>query len=97
MSKYGNKEVTIDGHTFDSKAEGEYYKLLKERHADGEIQGFELQPVFELQPTFKKDGKGFKKITYKADFMIYLPGGDIEVIDIKGFITQTFALKKKMF
>ena len=28
MSKYGAKKVTIDGITFDSKAEGRYYEHL---------------------------------------------------------------------
>ena len=29
MSKYGAKKVTIDGITFDSKAEGRYYEHLQ--------------------------------------------------------------------
>ncbi|WP_035430896.1 DUF1064 domain-containing protein [Bacillus sp. UNC322MFChir4.1] len=97
MSKYRNKKVELDGHVFDSKAERDYYEGLKIRQAAGEIQGFELQPVFELQPAFKKNGKAFKKITYKADFMVYLPGGEVEVIDIKGLATETFKVKMKLF
>ncbi|HDR8448216.1 TPA: DUF1064 domain-containing protein [Bacillus cereus] len=97
MSKYNNKKVDLDGHVFDSKAEANYYEGLKIRSAGGEIQGFERQPVFKLQPAFKKHNKSFQAITYIADFLVYLPNGEVEVIDIKGFITQTFALKKKMF
>lgn len=97
MSKYKNKKVEIDGHVFDSKAEANYYQGLKMRHASGEIDGFELQPIFNLQPAFKKNGKDFQAITYIADFMIYLPNGDVEVIDIKGMVTETFAVKRKMF
>jgi len=97
LSKYKNKKVNLDGHVFDSKAEANYYEGLKIRYARGEIQGFERQPVFNLQPAFKKRDKNFQAITYIADFLVYLPNGEVEVIDIKGFITQTFALKKKMF
>lgn len=97
MSKYNNKKVKLDNHVFDSKAEADYYSGLKIRQAAGEITSFELQPRFTLQPAFTKNGKKYQAITYSADFMVYLPNGDVEVVDIKGFITQTFALKKKMF
>ncbi|PEP80705.1 hypothetical protein CN581_14520 [Bacillus toyonensis] len=97
MSKYNNKNVKLDGHVFDSKAEGDYYSGLKVRQAAGEITSFELQPRFNLQPAFIKNGKKFVAITYSADFMVYLPNGDVEVVDIKGMITETFAVKRKMF
>ncbi|HEB4954410.1 DUF1064 domain-containing protein [Bacillus thuringiensis] len=97
MSKYNNKKVELDGHVFDSKAESDYYSGLKVRKAAGEILSFELQPRFTLQPAFIKNGKKFVAITYIADFMVYLPNGDVEVVDIKGMVTETFAVKKKMF
>lgn len=97
MSKYNNKKVKIDGHVFDSKAEADYYSGLKIRQAADEITRFELQPRFTLQPAFTKKGMKFKAITYSADFMVYLPNGDVEVVDIKGMVTETFAVKKKMF
>ncbi|PEF60296.1 DUF1064 domain-containing protein [Bacillus cereus] len=97
MSKYKNKKVHLDDYVFDSQAEANYYEGLKVRSARGEIQGFERQPVFKLQPAFKKRDKSFQAITYIADFLVYLPNGEVEVVDVKGFITQTFALKKKMF
>ncbi|MGG1344140.1 DUF1064 domain-containing protein [Bacillus toyonensis] len=97
MSKYNNKKVKLDGHVFDSKAEGDYYLGLKVRQAAGEITSFELQPRFNLQPAFIKNGKKFVAITYSADFMVYLPNGDVEVVDIKGMVTETFAVKRKMF
>ncbi|MFP3377089.1 DUF1064 domain-containing protein [Bacillus sp. SIMBA_069] len=97
MSKYNNKKVKLDGHVFDSKAEADYYFGLKIRQAAGEITSFELQPRFTLQPVFTNNGKKFVAITYIADFMVYLPNGDVEVVDIKGMVTETFAVKKKMF
>lgn len=97
MSKYNNKKVRLEGHVFDSKAEADYYLALKLRQAAGEITSFELQPRFTLQPAFIKNGKKFVAITYIADFMVYLPNRDVEVVDIKGMVTETFAVKRKMF
>ncbi|MGX5634447.1 DUF1064 domain-containing protein [Bacillus thuringiensis] len=97
MSKYNNKKVNLDGYVFDSQAEANYYEGLKIRYARGEIQGFERQPVFNLQPAFKKQDKSFQAITYIADFLVYLPNGEVEVIDIKGMITETFNVKRKLF
>ncbi|PEZ22452.1 hypothetical protein CN345_28955, partial [Bacillus thuringiensis] len=31
------------------------------------------------------------------DFLVYLQNGEVEVIDIKGFITETFNVKRKLF
>ncbi|HEQ3528671.1 DUF1064 domain-containing protein [Bacillus thuringiensis] len=97
MSKYNNKKVHLDDYVFDSQAEANYYEGLKIRSARGEIQGFERQPVFNLQPAFKKQDKSFQAITYIADFLVYLPNGEVEVIDIKGVITETFNVKRKLF
>ncbi|PYE87618.1 DUF1064 domain-containing protein [Bacillus sp. 196mf] len=97
MSKYKNKKVHLDDYLFDSQAEANYYEGLKIRSARGEIQGFERQPVFKLQPAFKKRDKSFQAITYIADFLVYLPNGEVEVIDIKGMITETFNVKRKLF
>ncbi|HEF1856046.1 TPA: DUF1064 domain-containing protein [Bacillus cereus] len=97
MSKYNNKKVHLDDYVFDSQAEAHYYERLKIRYARGEVQGFERQPVFHLQPAFKKQDKSFQAITYIADFLVYLPNGEVEVIDIKGFITETFNVKRKLF
>ncbi|WP_144517452.1 DUF1064 domain-containing protein [Bacillus thuringiensis] len=97
MSKYNNKKVHLDDYVFDSQAEAHYYECLKIRYARGEVQGFERQPVFKLQPAFKKHNKSFQAITYIADFLVYLPNGEVEVIDIKGVITETFNVKRKLF
>ncbi|KAA0793873.1 DUF1064 domain-containing protein [Bacillus sp. BPN334] len=91
-SKYNNKKVELDGCIFNSEAASKYYELLKEKQGAGEIQAIELQPSFVLQPGYKKNGKRFDAITYKAEFMIYLPNGDV-----KGVVTDIFSIKKKMF
>lgn len=45
-------KTTIDGITFDSKMESEYYTYLKELKAKGEVIEFELQPKYLLQDKY---------------------------------------------
>lgn len=96
-SKYGNKKVSVDGHTFDSKAEARYYSELKLRQKASNILFFELQPRYQIQDGYVKDGKKVRPIYYIADFEIHHKDGSIEVIDVKGHITDVFRIKEKMF
>lgn len=96
-SKYGSRKIEIDGHVFDSKKEGEYYQQLKLRKMAGEIKDFELQPEFTLQEGFKKNGKTYREIKYIADFKVIYPDGRVEIVDIKGYETKEFRLKRKLF
>ena len=96
-SKYGNKKVKIDGLTFDSKAEALYYSELKIRQKTGEILFFRVQPRYRLLDGFEKDGKRHRPIDYIADFEIHHKDGSIEVVDIKGYKTDVFRIKEKMF
>lgn len=68
-NKYKNKEITIDNITFQSIAEGRRYKELKLLEQAGEISKLELQPKFTLQESFRKNGKTYRKIEYRGDFM----------------------------
>ena len=86
-SKYRAYKVSIDGHTFDSQKEADYYSQLKLRLQAKEINGFCLQPTFILAPGLK----------YKADFIIFNTDGSTEVIDVKGFKTKEYIAKKKVF
>ena len=83
------KITDVKGITFDSKAEAEYYLVLRDRLNRGEIQVLTLQPKYILQDK--------PRITYRADFEVMHHGGDIETIDVKGFITKEFSLKKRLF
>ena len=56
-------------YVFDSIAESKRYKELALLQRAGEIQNLELQPRFLLQESFKKNGKTYRKIEYRADFM----------------------------
>mgnify|MGYP002624126888 CR=1 FL=1 len=86
-SKYGAKKTNVDGHTFDSQKEAEFYNELKLRLKAGDIAGFCLQPIFVLAPNLK----------YKADFIIFNNNGSTEIIDVKGFKTKEYIAKKKVF
>jgi hypothetical protein len=96
-SKYRNKKITIDGITFDSQAEGKYYEQLKWLKQAKQIRDFKMQPKFLLQEAFKKEGKTIRKIEYVADFEIHNLDGSIEIVDVKGYETKEFLLKKKLF
>lgn len=98
MSKYRSKKIVIDGISFDSKREGNRYCELKMLEKAGKIKDLELQHQFELQPSFKKNGKTIRAITYVADFTYF----DLEknkniVEDVKGFKTDVYMLKRKLF
>lgn len=97
-SKYFSKKVVIDGIKFDSKKEGEYYQKLKLLEKEGKIKNLELQKEYELQPSFKINNKTRRKTTYRADFSYITTKDDkIHVVDVKGFRTEVYRLKKKMF
>jgi hypothetical protein len=97
MPKYNARRTEIDGIAFDSKIEGEYYRHLKQQQEDGKIKEFELQPIFTLQEGFRKNGKYYRPILYIADFKVYDNDGSIQIIDVKGFETADFKIKRKLF
>ena len=86
-SKYRANKVSIDGHTFDSQKEADYYCQLKIRLQAKEINGFCLQPTFMLAP----------KLKYKADFIVFNNDNSTEIIDVKGVKTKEYIAKKKVF
>lgn len=86
-SKYRANKTSVDGHTFDSQKEANYYNELKLRLQAQEINGFCLQPTFILAPGLK----------YKADFIIFNKDNTYDVIDVKGFKTKEYIAKKKVF
>ncbi|MGG2943031.1 DUF1064 domain-containing protein [Bacillus safensis] len=96
-NKYGARKTIVDGITFDSKAEAKYYQQLKWLKQAKQIKDFSLQPRFELQETFKKHDKTFRKIEYIGDFEVTNLDGSKEVIDIKGMETKEFAIKRKLY
>ena len=86
-TKYRANKTSIDGHTFDSQKEADYYCELKLRLKSNEINGFCLQPIFILAPGLK----------YKADFIVFNKDNTYDVIDVKCFKTKEYIAKKKVF
>ena len=97
MSKYKSKKITVDGYTFDSIDEFRYYEYLLNRRSKGEILNFELKPKYTLIPSFRKEGKLHRAVTYTPDFRIYHLDETEELIDVKGYSTQQGELRKKLF
>ncbi len=95
-NKYSNVKVTVDGYKFDSKKELKQYQELKLLLKAGVIKELTLQPEFVLQQSFKLNGVTHRKISYVADFK-YIQGKEIVVVDVKGFKTDIYRLKKKLF
>lgn len=95
-SKYHAKRIDKYGRTWDSKKELKEYEQLLILQQAGEVKTIELQPKFELQPAFRYQGKAQRAITYKADFKVTYSDGRIEIIEVKGFKTRDYAMRKKM-
>lgn len=97
-TKYHNTKVIYKGIKFDSKRERNRYKelvLLKNAEI---ISSLELQKKFELQPSYKKNGKTIRSISYIADFYYYDNVKRQYVVeDTKGVKTDVYKIKKKMF
>lgn len=98
-SKYGAKSVEFDGIRFASQLEARFYLFFREH----EIKILELQPRFLLEDAFEcydwqtKKTKKYRKSEYVADFRIETPDGDIFIIEAKGFETEAWKIKKKLF
>lgn len=98
MTKYWNKITIVDGIRFDSKAEANYYLVLKARAAAGEITDFDPDhPKFEIIEAWRDpQGKRQRAIVYEADFA-YTENGVRVVVDVKGVRTPVFKLKARLF
>ena len=96
MNKYKNTKTEVDGIFFDSKKEAKRYPMLRQAQKNKVISSLTLQPSFLLQEKFTKNGKVFREIRYIADFSYYID--DERVIeDTKGYMTEVFKIKRKLF
>lgn len=86
-SKYNARKTEIDGYTFASQKEANYYCELKMRLKAEEIAGFAVQCKFILAP----------RLIYIADFVVFYNDKTTEIIDTKGFRTKEYIAKKKIF
>lgn len=89
--KYGAVKTTVDGFTFDSKAEARRYGELKLLLLSGDIQSLVLQPKIPLIIHGDKVG------TYIADFTYFdMRSAEHVFEDVKGVRTAIYRLKKKL-
>jgi len=93
--KYNAKGEHIDGFWFASAAEGKRYLQLKAMQEQGKIEGLELQPKFPITINSKPI------TTYRGDFRYAVLDERhrierVVVEDVKGMVTDVYALKKKM-
>lgn len=96
-NKYNNKKVIYKGIKFDSIKEKNRFIELKLMEKAGEIKNLTLQPEFPLTETIKNNGKTFRKSKYIADFEYIDKSGERVVEDVKGFKTDLYNFKVKVF
>lgn len=95
ISKYNAKGIRINGIYFASAAEGQRYRQLLELENEGRIQNLEVQPSFAITVAGKHIAK------YRADFRYaeldqYGRIVGVRIEDVKGMITDIYALKRKL-
>lgn len=84
--KFNAKSTVVDEIKFSSRKEARYYSELLLRQKSGEVLFFLRQTPFHLPGGVK----------YVCDFTIFLSEGSVEFVDVKGFETPTFKMKRKM-
>jgi len=97
-SKYRNTSIIIDGITFHSTKEGNYYTKLKLLKKAKQLKNFKRQVKYEIKVN------NIHIADYYLDFEVEYNDGSIEYIDIKGLDKETkkwittgvFELKKKL-
>lgn len=111
MRKYGNKKITVDGVTFDSRKEYLRWCELCLLEKAGQIADLQRQVKYELIPAqyeeyerySEKTGKRLKnglrcvekECSYIADF-VYRQDGQTVVEDTKGYKTEAYIIKRKL-
>lgn len=93
-TKYNNKKTEYGGKTYMSKKEADYAQSLdilkNAANKADRVVSYETQVPYPIVLNGKKICK------YLADFKVLYADGRVEVIDVKGFRTATYRLKKKL-
>ena len=109
MTKYRSLKTEVDGIVFDSRKEAHYYLIYKSKQEAGEISNLRMQVPYELIPAVYRDVEKQLKtktkiitkciqrpVSYVADFVFTDNTGKEHIVDVKGFRTKEYKLKKKM-
>lgn len=81
-------KIEVDGILFRSKLEAYTYKKLKQANIDAEYE----MHRYTLLPAFAFNEKKFRPMTYLPDFV-----GNGFIIECKGYRTDTWPLREKLF
>jgi len=76
---------------YDSKFEAGYAQELDLRKKTGEIKDWEAQKTLPLIVN------GYLVCTYRIDFVVYHHDGTVEYVETKGYPTDVWRLKYKLF
>lgn len=97
MNKFGAIKTTVDGITFDSKAEARRWSQLVILEKAGHISHLERQAAYLLLPPVILNGKRKPAMKYIADFRYFdVTKGKTITEDVKGVITPLFRAKQHL-
>lgn len=89
-NKYGATKHEYNGRWYHSKMEAAYAMDLDLRLKAHDIASWIPQVKISL------DVNGKHVCTYIVDFELTYPDGSIELVEVKGFATETYRLKRKL-
>lgn len=96
-SKYHAQKTVVGGVEYDSKKESKRAQELEYLEKLGKIKNLQKQVRFILQDGYvNNQGQKIRPISYIADF-VYEEDGKKIIEDSKGFRTEVFLIKKKLF
>ncbi len=90
-SKYGAKRQDYNGILYHSKKEAGYAAELDLRVKAKDLLKWERQEKISI------DVNGYHICNYYIDFTLYYSDGTKEYVEVKGFETETWRLKWKLF
>lgn len=88
---FKTEKVKYQGKQYDSKFEASFGMKYEQMLKNGEIQGYD--PHYRIPLIVN----GFKVCDYYIDFAIYHNDGTVEYVECKGFATDVWKMKWKLF
>ena len=88
---FNTKKVISNGKFYDSKFEAQYGMLLEQKLKNGEISGFDPHLRIPLIVN------GYVVADYYIDFCVYHLDETVEYIECKGYPTDVWKLKFRLF
>jgi len=89
-NKYRAEKQSFGGRSYHSKKEADYAVQLAWLQKTGEIK--EITPQYKID--IRVNGKHITN--YFIDFRVEYTDGRVELIEVKGFVTDTWALKWRL-